>query len=351
MTKLRVLGLVVLAVALMMALSVSSVSAKTILSNNVGASSTVWFVSGEPSLVMNGFDLARFGVAAPVTVESVTISLKKTIPQTPVDVVIYADKNGGSPADAFIVRRQTLPDLNATGDVTITLDQPVTITDGYIWAGFYLPIGFEFYADRQGSSTLTWWAWTPNGTFDTNNLASAQVFGPGNGSAPVNIDMKGVARITLGLSGSTQFLNLPTPIPTVRQVLGDTSTSLAPMVQYPNCQTLYYDSADISVTYKGAVNVYCRAVQRYLEPADPVGYDRRAALLDFYIFGVESGLVPLPYKITHCVKPNVNFINSAVIGVAYGAPRQWEILPTVRYGDFVCAEVGYAGFIGVFTPK
>jgi len=351
MKKSKILGLLVLATALMMAVSVSIVGANTVLSNNSGTASTVWFVSGEPSLVINGFDLAGFGVATPVTVESVTISLKKTIPQTPVEVVIYADKNGGSPTDAFIVRRQTLPDLNATGDVTITLEQPVTISDGYIWAGFYLPVGFEFYADTQGSSTLTWWAWTPGGTFDTNNLASAQVFGPGNGTAPVNIDMKGVARISLGLSGSTQFLNLPTPIPTVRQVVGDSSTSLTPMVRYPDCQTLYYDSADISITYKNAVNVYCRRVQPNLEPADPIGYDRRAALLDFYIFGVESGLVPLPYKITHCVKPNASIIDSAVIGVAYGAPRQWEILPTVRYGDFVCAEVGYAGFIGVFTPK
>lgn len=351
MAKLRFFGLFTLIALLLLAGAVSIVGANTVLSNNSGSSSTVWFISGEPSLVMNGFDLARFGVGTPVTVESVTISLRKAIPQTPVELVIYADKNGGSPSDAFIVRRQTLPDLTATGDVTIKLDQPVTISDGYIWAGFYLPVGFEFYADRQGSSVLTWWAWTPNGTFDVNNLASAQVLGPGNGTAPVSIDMKGVARISLGLSGGTQFLNLPTPIPTVRQVVGESSTSLAPMVAYPNCQNLYYDSADISVTYRSGVNVYCRPVPLYLEPADPVGYERRAALLDFYIFGVDSGLVPLPYAITHCFRPNANIIDRALIGLAYGAPRQWQILPTVRYGDFVCAEVTYSGFVGVFIPK
>jgi hypothetical protein len=333
-------------------LSVAQTDSAT-LNVNRGTASDTFFISGERTLVMNLFDLNQFGLTPPITINSVTINVAKAMPQTPVDVVIYSDKDGGSPANALLSRRETLPDIGQTGAVTINLAAPVTVGDRFIWAGFYLPVGFEFFADLQGSSSLTYWGWTPNGTFDLNNLTTAQVLGPGNGTEPVSISMGGVARITLGVtfSGQSVISNLPTSTPQIRQIPGETGVNLAPMVAYPNCQTLFYDSADVVQTYGSGITVYCKLLDSAQAQANLTGYAQRGPLFDFYLFGVPSGASPLPYEITHCIRPAESEIATAIIGLKYGAPRQWELLPTVRYGDLVCAEVKYSGYLSVFTPN
>jgi hypothetical protein len=69
-------------------------------------------------------------------------------------------------------------------------------------------------------------------------------------------------------------------------------------------------------------------------------------------FYKSSGLISgrLDYEVTHCIRPAAEDLNTALIGLAYGAPRQWRILPTERFGDLVCAEVRHGGNLSVFLP-
>jgi hypothetical protein len=87
-------------------------------------------------------------------------------------------------------------------------------------------------------------------------------------------------------------------------------------------------------------------------PPSPEGYSRRGMLYDIYAFGIQSsGTVRMPFPVTHCIRPGEADLNQAVFGLGYGAPRQWEILPTVRFGEVICAEVSYTGFVSYFVPN
>lgn len=350
----RKLWPVMLAVLALLSLAGLSLQAgDVILTNNTGTTSTRWFVSGEPSLILNGFDLAAKGVTVPTQVEKISINVRRAMPGNPVEAVVYQDADGGSPQNATLLKRQTV-DITTTGVYTLTFDQPVTVTQNFLWVGFYLPVDFEFYADTAGTSVLTYWGWKAGTTFDLSNLSTATTFGPANGSAPVSIDMKGNARITAELiTGKATGGMTPTNTGIIKQVTGDSTTNLSPLSVYPSgCSTMYYDSADLSQTYKSSLTFRCRQVASYLSPTVPAGYERRGTLFDVYVFGIESGLSELPYPVTHCLKPgsDTNLANG-VLGLAQGAPRQWTILPTVRYGDYLCAELNYAGFVSIFAPK
>jgi hypothetical protein len=346
----RIIGSIAALMVLLLAVAVGTNANDVILTNNTGTTSTRWFITGEPSLVINGFDLRAKSVAVPTTVTAIRISVRRAMPGNPVEALVYEDADGGSPQNARLLKRQTV-DITTTGVYTVTFDQPVTVTQPFLWVGFYLPVDFEFFADTSGSSQLTYWGWTPGTVFDLNNLASAQVLGPANGTAPVNLDMKGIARITAEIeTGAVAVTTTPDPS-RITQIVGDPATSLAPMVKYTNCQRVTYDTADIGQTYQNGVKFDCKQVPQYLEPADPTGYARRGGLFDVAVFGVPSGLSALPYPVTHCIDANENLDNRAVIGLAQGAPRQWQILPTVRYGTVVCAELTFSGFISVFVPR
>lgn len=343
---------------MMVLLSLAGVSVNAgdvVLSNNTGTTSTRWFISGEPSLVIVGFDLAAKGVSLPTQVEKISINVRRPMPGNPVDAVVYQDGDGGSPQNSTLLKRQTV-DITTAGVYTVTFDQPVTVTQNFLWVGFYLPVDFEFYADTAGTSVLTYWGWKAGTTFDLSNLNSAATFGPANGSAPVGLDMKGNARITAELiTGKATGGTTTTNPDRITQVTGASNTNLSPLSVYPKpstCSTVYYDSADLSVTYTSSLTFMCRQVASYLSPTVPTGYERRGILFDVYVFGIESGLTPLPYPVTHCIKPesDVN-LDKGVLGLAQGAPRQWTILPTVRYGDYICAELNYTGFLSIFLPK
>lgn len=350
------------ALGLLLLLNAASVHANTVvLNNNSGSDSTIWFITGEPSLVMNGFDLGPLGLNFPVSVSSVSISVETPIPNTPIDVVVYQDSTGGSPIDATLVGR-TQVQINQAGTFTARFEEPVQVNAPVVWVGFYLPIDFEFRADTSGTSVLTYWAWQPGGTFDLADLPSAGVFGPANGSAPVNLDMGGVARITAELTtdGTQPATGVSATTTTVQrddddrivQVVGSSSVNLSPMVPYTNCENVYRDVLDISVTYRNAVRFFCQLDNIRFSPATPEGYSRRGLLYDVYAFGLQSpGTDRMPFPVTHCIRPAEADLNRAVIGLGYGAPRQWEILPSVRFGEIVCAELHYTGFVSYFVPN
>jgi hypothetical protein len=334
-----------LGAAALLALSAGHVAAQQTLTNNVGADSDSWFISGEPSLVMNGFDLNALAVPLPTTVTSASIVVDTPVPGTPVEVVVYGDANGGSPSDAVLLGRTTV-DITGSGQFTAVFPTPIAVAQPAIWVGFYLPVNFRFLADTSGTSTLTYWAWTPGGTFDLAQLSSAAVLGPSNGTAPVNINLNGRARINVTLGTGT---------PTTPGVVGTPNApgtgDLGVMAAYPNCANVLYDTADERVTWREAIDAFCNLVPEWQAPPSPLGYIRQGSLYDIFFFKENGTLVNdrLTFPVTHCIRPESAFLDTGAIGVAYGAPRVWRILPTQRFGDLICAEVRFGGNLAFFT--
>lgn len=342
-----------------------------ILSNNRGDTSTTWFIDGEPTLVINGFDLNALNVTFPVGIDAVSFGVSEAIPSAPIELVIYGDGNGGSPVDAALLYRQTIQ-ISQTGTVRIPLAELVVTEAPVIWVGFYLPVGFEFLADESGASVLTYWGWTPGTTFDLNNLGAAQVFGPSDGTAPVNLNIGGVARITPELVTQTQDVNVlsgtgetTTGVPVGRQIPGG-EAPLSLLQNYPYCgELLFYDPEDIRITARSRFAMSCRAdlgpfspgvIRNAGElPRDIPGYERRGFFYEVFAGGDfkadPSNSEKLVVPVTHCIRPEQADIDTAVVGIAYGAPREWEILPTQRYGELACAEVTHQGFISYFVPR
>jgi hypothetical protein len=345
-----------LVLTLLSALVVLTVRAgeRTISINGDG--NAVWFISGESTLVMNGFDLASFGVANPAFIDRVSLGVDTPVPGATTEVVIYEDANGGSPVDAVLVGRTTVT-ISQAGVFTAVFPAPVQVNQRAVWVGFYLPVNFRFQADTSGSSVLTYWAWTPSSTFDLANLSSAAVFGPSDGSAPVNIQLNGKARISFEVSSSAAGAGatpLPQPgvVPTTAPG-GPFGGDLSVMVPFPNCQSLLYDSADERVTYLDRINLHCNLANPLYNPPAPQGYDSRAVTYDVYIFGENGNLLSgrLQFPITYCLRPDSADLPTAVIGVAWGAPRAWRVQPTQRFGDLICADVRRSGTIGYLVPN
>lgn len=337
----RLAAMVILCLVMVYALAVGA--QEQTLSVNGNGQNAVWFISGEASLVMNGFDLNAAGVTLPVSITAVTIAVETPVPGSPIDVIVYQDANGGSPVDATVAGR-TQVDITQAGVFTANFPTPVTVTQPVAWVGFYLPVDFEFLADTSGSSVLTYWAWTPNARFDVASLASAQVLGPADGSAPVNIDMGGIARISIEIAGAAA--GAP-----ITQTLGVANVNMSVLQTFAECQALQWDTADEYTSYLDNLNVHCREVSAQLSPPAPEGYVRRGALYDMQFYQ-QSGIVTgrLPIAVTHCIRPAAEDLDRAVIGNAYGFPRTWRILPTQRFGDIVCAEIRRGGNLSYFVP-
>ena len=335
----------------------ATVSAQDVSLNiNAGSDNAVWFISGEPSLVMNGFDLTPLNLTLPASISSVSLEVNTPVPGASIDLVIYEDANGGSPIDARLVT-QTQVDIRQPGTFTYVFPQPVQINAPVVWIGFYLPVDFRFIADTSGSSVLTYWAWTPNGRVTLSDLSSAQILGPADGSAPVNIDMEGKARITAQIGTSTaaspDIVTTFDPNAPIRQIAGGTA-NLGVMNVYrePGCDTLFWDTEDIGISLRGRIALHCTRTWEGYAPPNPLGYERRQLLYDVYIFDDRGRVVSdwLDLKVTHCIKPNPADLEQAVVGLAYGSPRVWEIRPTVRYENLVCAEIGRGGYLSYFVP-
>lgn len=333
---------VVLVLLLLVVLPVSA--GAQVLSNNSGDASTPWHISGEPSLVITGFDLNALGIQRPAVIDKLSIVVQTPVAGSTATAVVYQDANGGSPSDSTLAGSEQVS-ITQAGTFTVTFAAPITINQPVVWVGFYLPVDFTFLADTSGTSVLTYWAWTPGGTFDLNNLASAQVIGPADGTAPVNINMNGIARITTEITGADGQGGAGTQTPP-----GQGGVNLAVMQPYEFCQDVSHDLDDEYISYQNAINLHCQTVAGYLSPPAPAGYTQRGALYDIIAFkdggAVEKDLL---VRVTHCIRPAADDLNNAVIGSAYGNPRQWHILTTQRFGDLICAEVSHIGNLAYFT--
>lgn len=353
----------------------------TTLSNNSGAGNNSWFIDGERTLIINGFDLTPRNLSFPITVDALTIAVEEAVPGASIDMVVYTDANGGSPADATLAGSAQVT-INNAGTVTVPFPTPVTVNSPVMWVGFYLPVDFRFLSDTSGTSVLTYWAWTPNSTFSLSDLSSAQVLGPSDGSAPVSIDLGGIARISAQITesaggattpgddtstGDTSGTQLQPQAGTVGvQIPAQTSADLSVMSRYPYCgELIFYDSEDLSISANGAFRLFCRADLGSYSPGVVSNEDQIAAGITTmerrgYLYEVFAGgnyqkephdSEKLAVPVTHCIRPEQADLDEAVIGIAYGAPRAWEILPSVRYGELTCAEVTHTGFMSYFVPR
>jgi hypothetical protein len=330
---------------------------------NSGTGNTAWTIAGEPSLVINGADVTPLGVRAPFQVKAITISVAVAVPAGAVTAVVYQDTNGGSPADATLVGQKQVT-INSAGTFTATFDTPLTVTAPVVWFGFYLPVGFQFFGDTSGASVLTYWAWRPGTTFPLNQLSQANVLGPANGTAPVGINMGGIARMTAIVSG-TGITTTPTPIGTIigaapapagvrTQLVSASIGDRSYLLQYPRCIPLAYDTGDLFNTLRGEILINCSIAGNFDVAAAPTGYIRRSVPFDLTPMRVADRTVVLDgfrTPVTHCMTTQPDDLTRAVMGYAMGrAPRTWQILTTIRVGDIICAEVPGGGYLTYFIP-
>jgi len=362
MLSMRKVAFLLVVVAILLGLSTLSVTAgERVLSNNVGDANEVFFITGEQTLVMNGFDLSPLGLGLPATIDKISIAVDTPVAGASATAVVYQDANGGSPVDATLIG-QTPVNITQSGVFTVTFPTPVSVTAPVVWVGFYLPVNFRFLADQSGSSVLTYWAWTTGSTFNLASLSTAGVLGPANGSAPVNLDMKGIARITAEITGSgtvptvnPSVTGTPgTPVPGLVTTLVTSSggEDLSVLRTYPPaCDTLMWDSADVGVTYNGSISVRCTAIWPGFAPAAPSGYERKHLYYDLTFFDDQGNVLSdrLPVPVTHCIVANPADIDRAVVGLASGSPRKFEILTTLRTGNLICAEVFQSGGLSYFV--
>lgn len=323
------------------------------LSVNSGTDSTVWYITGEQTLVINGFDLTSVtGLTLPAQIDRVSIDVNTFVAGANATVVIYEDPNGGSPVDARLVSQNQVQ-IDQNGRFTYTLSEPVTINSPVVWIGFYLPVDFRFTADTSGSSVLTYWGWTSGGTFALNDLSTAGVFGPSDGSAPVNIDLGGKARISAEITSGQADGSTP-PASGTTTPSGGSGVDMSVMRPYNEiaCAAVLKDYADINISLQGRVSTHCSTDWVQYAPSAPSGYAVRGQTYEIAMYDDLGRPVSdfLNAKITHCLRPAAEDLNRAVIGYAYGSPRQWNIRPTLRFGDFVCAEIGQGGYLAYFVP-
>ena len=346
---------------LLVLISQPATAGDTIVSNNSGAGNNVFVIENEPSLVINGFDLAPLGLSFPTALDAVTIFVNRTVPGVALDLVIYQDANGGSPLDATLIYRQQVT-INQSGANRILLNQAAIVTEPVIWVGFYLPVGFRFNADTSGSSVLTYWAWTQGASFDVNALSSAEVLGPGDGSEPVGINMEGIARITAELR-TPFFEETENAVLVGKQFVDESDQDTSILETYPYCGDLLYDPEDINISGEGVFRVQCGVTREFDAPtnvAQPSGellnVQRAGHLFKLVAhippeLHVEGAIGTLPVPVTHCIRIQADDLEQAIIAEARDIPERWYVLPSVRFGDLVCVEITHASYLSYFLPR
>lgn len=360
--SLKAILFIIIAASLILMMKPSpSIAGDIILSHNRGSESAVFFIENEPSLVINGFDLTPHTVQFPVALDAVGISVNRAAPGANIELAVYQDANGGSPADATLVHRQPVA-INRAGFHRFLLNQAAVITEPVVWVGFYLPPGFRFNADTSGSSVLTYWAWAPGAAFDITSLDRAPVLGPGDGTDPVGIDMQGIARITAELRPLFhQEMESGALLGQQLAAQGEQDTSL--MQTYPHCGGLLQDPDDINITSGSSFAIHCGLATEFEAPIEVVNPDDR--LLDLQRAGrlykldaripqeqlVHGAVNTLPVPVTHCISIPPGDLERAVIAEARGIPERWRVLPSVRFDDMVCAEITTASYLSYFLPR
>jgi hypothetical protein len=324
---------------------------------NRGVENGVWKIEGEKTLVMNGFDLTPTTLQFPVAIESVTIDVSSATPNSITDVVIYEDPNGGSPADATLVGTQQIA-LDRNGVYVAQLRRPVIVNSPVVWAGFYMPVNTEFRADKQGSSVLSYWAWSPGSTFDLRSLSSAGVFGPSDGSGPVNLDIGGVARITVyARTANNADLEESEAVVNEDLTLDEAQAAARYLRNYDTCPSLFYDTGDLDISLRSTIRPRCREVETWNAPPAPTGYLVRGrdgfTIYDITFYNDDGGVLSesIPIAVTHCVAPPKDAQGSAVMAVAYGSPRRWDLLESAQFDNLLCAEVRRGGNLAYLIPN
>ncbi len=335
-----------------------------LLTNNSGLEDAVFFIKDEPSMVINGFDLTPLGMESPTALVSVSIAVETPVPGSSAELVVYQDANGGSPVDAVLLHRQTVS-LGRSGINRIELSPAAIITEPVLWVGFYLPVDFRFYADQSGPSVLTYWAWTPGGSFDLTSLASAEVLGPGDGSEPVELEMDGIARITAEVR-TPNYEEMAANFLLTEQLETGAAQDTSTLQPYDTCDLLLHDPSDHSIDRALSFPLYCRVADAYESPAQIANppdqileVDRRGPLYKLSTFLREDQIVPgrasqLPGRVTHCMQIPAGDIEQAIIGEvreSETAGERWYILPSLRINDYVCAEVSVAHYLSYFVPR
>ncbi len=316
------------------------------LSLNSGDENEVFWIEGEPSLVMNGFDLSTFADDLPVALDAVTLSVETPVPGGRVVAVVYEDATGGAPHDATLVYREVVS-INESGNVRIALSEPAFVSETVAWVGFYLPVGFRFYADTSGASALTYWAWTPGGPFDLSSPARAVVLGPGDGSEPVNIQMDGIARIGIELREATG-LELARLAPLGQQVAEDAEVDVSNFKEHHNCPSFLWEPGSSSVDLTCLVGAQVEApVVIQDAPEGFIDVQREGMLYKL----VAENYSALPKPVMHCIRVPEEHRETAVIGEARDIPERWYILPSVRYDDMVCADISFVNYVSYFLPR
>lgn len=354
-------------VGLFLVFSFATLPAKAVdryLSNNIGGEDAVFFIKDEPSLVINGFDLTPLQMELPTALTAVSISVDQPAPGSSIDLVVYQDANGGSPVDATLVYRQSVS-LGLAGLNRVELERAAVITEPVVWVGFYLPVDFRFHADRSGASVLTYWAWTPGGTFDVSSLANAAVLGPGDGSEPVEIEMDGIARITAE-TRSPNYDELAVAFPITEQMQTTVGQDASSMREYEDCPGVLYDPEDNSIGHALTFPMMCRLhdpiespAKIYNPPDQLLNVRRQGQLYKLSTFLREEQLTPgrtsqLPNRVTHCLRVPQEDLAQAVIGEVREDPlagERWYILPTVRVNELICAEVSTAHYLSYFLGR
>lgn len=338
-----------------------SAAGDIILTHNRGGENAVFFVNDEPSLVINGFDLSPHTTRFPIALDAVSISVDRPAPGSHIDLVVYQDANGGSPVDASLVHRQSVQ-INRRGVQRFILNEAAIITEPVAWVGFYLPVGFRFHADTSGPSVLTYWAWAPGGTFPLDNLASAPVLGPGDGTEPVSIDMQGVARITAELR-PLFHQEMASDAVLGNQLIAEGEQDTSLLQGYPHCGGLLFDPEDIAITSRASFTVHCGVASEFEAPTEIVHPDGH--FLDLQRAGhlykleaqipqdqlVHGAVNVMPVPVTHCIQIQAGDLEQAVIAEARGIPERWHALPSVRFEDVVCAEITTASYLSYFLPR
>ena len=116
----------------------------------------------------------------------------------------------------------------------------------------------------------------------------------------------------------------------------------------------YYDPDDLAGYENGFPAMSCLVgspVETPVEVLDSVDgmidVQREGTL---YKVVAEANTV-LPGPVLHCIRVAEAHRETAILGQARFIPERWEILPSVRYGDMVCGEVGFPNYVSYFLPR
>ena len=138
------------------------------------------------------------------------------------------------------------------------------------------------------------------------------------------------------------------------QLPAPANVDLSPLRGYPPaCDTLYWDTADVGISYGSSIEPRCTAIWNGYAPAAPAGYQTKQMYYDITFYNNKGQPITdtLRIPVTHCIQANPADIDRAIVGLATGSPRSFKILTTMRVGNMICAEIDHSGGISYLVPN